>query len=112
MSENRINLTRRDFIKNLGIAAGALAAGPMLLGNAGLALALEPSSDAFVYQVDSYVVMRASALYQSDSSNPLRVSHKNPEIQQLYAEFLGQPLSEESERLLHTTYTSRMGYRN
>ncbi|MDD3165748.1 MAG: [FeFe] hydrogenase, group A [Oscillospiraceae bacterium] len=45
---------------------------------------------------------RAPILYELDKKNPVRFSHENPEIQRLYREFLGKPLSEESHRLLHT----------
>ena len=47
---------------------------------------------------------RIAALYQRDGSMALRASHKNPEIQQLYETFYGQPLSEMAEKMLHTTY--------
>ena len=47
---------------------------------------------------------RMASLYQIDRSLPLRKSHENPEIQTLYREFLGEPLSEKSHELLHTHY--------
>ena len=47
---------------------------------------------------------RMAALYEIDRSLPLRKSHDNPEIQTLYQEFLGEPLSEKAHELLHTTY--------
>ncbi len=50
---------------------------------------------------------RASALYNSDDANELRRSHENPFIKTLYDEFLGEPLSEKSHRLLHTHYQRR-----
>ena len=34
-------------------------------------------------------------------------SHENKEVQQLYHDMLGSPLSETSERLLHTSYAER-----
>lgn len=37
----------------------------------------------------------------------IRKSHENPAIEQLYKEFLGQPLGEMSHKLLHTNYTKR-----
>lgn len=37
----------------------------------------------------------------------IRRSHENPEIQKIYADFLGSPCSELSHHLLHTTYTDR-----
>ncbi|MBR1538188.1 MAG: iron hydrogenase small subunit, partial [Bacteroidales bacterium] len=47
---------------------------------------------------------RARAIYQEDEGKPIRKSHENPDIQKLYKEFLGEPLGERSERLLHTRY--------
>jgi NADH-quinone oxidoreductase subunit G/NADP-reducing hydrogenase subunit HndD len=50
---------------------------------------------------------RMGALYQIDSKEGLRVSHKNEWVQRLYSEFLGQPLGHKSHELLHTHYTKR-----
>lgn len=47
---------------------------------------------------------RAAAVYREDDGKKLRKSHENPDIQKLYKEFLGKPLSEKSEELLHTHY--------
>ena len=47
---------------------------------------------------------RRDALYAEDSGKPLRKSHENPDIQKLYKEFLGEPLSERAHHLLHTHY--------
>jgi NADH-quinone oxidoreductase subunit G/NADP-reducing hydrogenase subunit HndD len=50
---------------------------------------------------------RAEALYREDAGMPIRKSHENPDVQKLYKEFLGKPLSEVSHHLLHTHYTKR-----
>lgn len=50
---------------------------------------------------------RATAIYTEDSNMKIRKSHENPEVQQLYKEFLGKPLGELSHKLLHTHYHSR-----
>ena len=34
----------------------------------------------------------------------MRFSHENPQVQALYKEFLGAPLSEKAEELLHTNH--------
>ncbi len=47
---------------------------------------------------------RAEALYGLDRHKQIRKSHENPDIQKLYKEFLGHPLSEKSHELLHTHY--------
>ena len=50
---------------------------------------------------------RAAALYKEDRRKPLRKSHENPFIIELYKEFLGQPNSEKAHHLLHTHYFDR-----
>ena len=50
---------------------------------------------------------RIDAIYQADRDLPLRKSHDNPEVKQLYEEFLGEPLGHKSHELLHTQYTAR-----
>jgi iron-only hydrogenase group A len=47
---------------------------------------------------------RASAIYKQDRILKYRQAHNNPQIKQLYDEFLGQPLSKKSHHLLHTKY--------
>jgi NADH-quinone oxidoreductase subunit G/NADP-reducing hydrogenase subunit HndD len=47
---------------------------------------------------------RAAAIYREDEGKPVRKSHENPDIQKLYKDFLGEPLGERSEKLLHTRY--------
>ena len=53
---------------------------------------------------------RIAGLYKDDEKSEVRASHLNPEIQQIYKEFFGKPLSEKSHELLHTKYTSRPIY--
>lgn len=50
---------------------------------------------------------RIAAIYREDEGKSLRKSHENPELAKLYEEFLGKPLGELSQRLLHTHYTRR-----
>jgi iron-only hydrogenase group A len=50
---------------------------------------------------------RIQALYKIDQSGKVRVSHQNKEIQKLYDDYLGEPLSEKSHELLHTHYVER-----
>jgi NADP-reducing hydrogenase subunit HndD len=47
---------------------------------------------------------RAAALYREDANKPVRKSHENQYIIQLYKEFLGKPNSEKAHHLLHTKY--------
>jgi NADH-quinone oxidoreductase subunit G/[NiFe] hydrogenase diaphorase moiety small subunit/NADP-reducing hydrogenase subunit HndD len=53
---------------------------------------------------------RARAIYEEDAGKPIRKSHENPEVQKIYKDFLGEPLSEVSHHLLHTTYTPRQRF--
>jgi iron only hydrogenase large subunit-like protein len=50
---------------------------------------------------------RIAAIYREDEGKKLRKSHENPEILQIYREFLGKPLGEKSHHLLHTKYEVR-----
>lgn len=50
---------------------------------------------------------RAEAIYREDEGKPIRKSHENPYIQQLYEECLGKPLSERAHHLLHTHYFNK-----
>jgi len=50
---------------------------------------------------------RINAIYREDEGKKLRKSHENPEIKQIYEEFLKKPLGERSHHLLHTHYTAR-----
>jgi NADP-reducing hydrogenase subunit HndD len=52
----------------------------------------------------SILKARAKAIYEEDSNKPIRVSHENQYILQLYKEFLGEPNSEKAHHLLHTHY--------
>ncbi len=47
---------------------------------------------------------RTAAIYREDAGKPIRKSHENPYIIQLYKEFLGKPMSEKAHHLLHTHY--------
>ena len=60
-----------------------------------------------VEQETDTLIARMRALYTIDKQENLRTSHENPFIQQLYREYLGEPLSEKSHHLLHTRYLDR-----
>jgi len=53
---------------------------------------------------------RKEAIYREDMGMPLRKSHDNPEVQEIYQEFLIKPLGHKSHELLHTHYTPRKRY--
>jgi NADH-quinone oxidoreductase subunit G/NADP-reducing hydrogenase subunit HndD len=50
---------------------------------------------------------RMRSLYEIDDKESIKVSHRNPEIIELYANFLGEPGGHRSHELLHTGYKER-----
>ena len=50
---------------------------------------------------------RREAIVREDRGKEIRYSYKNPEIQKLYREYLGEPYGERAKALLHTGYTAR-----
>ena len=89
------------FIEIMGCPGGCINGGgqpyvkPMFL----------PNEDEDI--LETYRQKRASVLYAEDVNQPIRQSHNNPDIKKIYADFLGKPLSELSEKLLHTHYDSK-----
>lgn len=57
-----------------------------------------------IHDGEELAEVRAKALYALDQKDCLRYSHENEDIKTLYKEFLGQPLSEKAEELLHTDH--------
>ena len=51
--------------------------------------------------------VRAAGLYGEDASMPLRKSHENPEVIQVYDEYLEKPGSHKAHGILHTSYVER-----
>ncbi len=58
----------------------------------------------FLHGDTALLEKRMKGLYSEDERKTLRLSHENPDIQKLYAEYLGEPGSEKAHHLLHTTY--------
>ena len=50
---------------------------------------------------------RAKALYTEDANNPIRKSHENPDMKELYDNYFGEPGSHKAHELLHTHYIKR-----
>ncbi|MEI6499556.1 MAG: NADH-dependent [FeFe] hydrogenase, group A6 [Armatimonadota bacterium] len=57
---------------------------------------------------ESLLQARSAALYNLDEARVIRCSHHNPDIQKLYTEYFGEPLSHKSHELLHTYYYPRL----
>lgn len=55
-----------------------------------------------IHEGCEYYGSRGQKLYALDDANPLRFSHENPAVLDLYHNYLGSPLSERAHHLLHT----------
>ena len=88
------------FIEVMGCPGGCINGG----GQPYVHPTLLPNEDADI--LDTYRAKRASVLYSEDERQVLRQSHNNKDIQKLYKEYLGEPLSEKAEELLHTNYNA------
>lgn len=56
---------------------------------------------------DEIVKKRQEAIYKEDRNKRLRKSHENPQILELYKEYLGEPYGKLAHELLHTHYEER-----
>ncbi|MDA3850759.1 MAG: NADH-dependent [FeFe] hydrogenase, group A6 [Spirochaetaceae bacterium] len=54
---------------------------------------------------------RIAGIYKDDKKSTVRCSHQNPEITEIYKDFLGEPCGHLSHELLHTTYQERTIYK-
>ncbi len=59
---------------------------------------------------DAVRQQRAAGLYSEDERKQVRNCHENPYITKLYDDFLEEPLSRTSHKLLHTKYRQRPQY--
>ena len=70
----------------------------------------QPQQPASVRNFTDLRAIRAKALYDLDASMPVRKSHENEAIKQLYKEYLGEPGSHKAHEILHTSYVKRSVY--
>ncbi len=87
------------FIEIMGCPGGCVTGGGQPIVSARIRNVVDPR------------VLRAEATYEEDREKPVRKSHKNPDIQKLYKDFLGEPNSHKAHELLHTFYTPREKYK-
>jgi iron only hydrogenase large subunit-like protein len=59
------------------------------------------------FTTDAVREARIAAIYREDEGKPLRTSHTNPAVRELYEGYLGSPLGERSHHLLPTRYAPR-----
>lgn len=67
----------------------------------------QPQQPGYIRNTTDVRGLRAKVLYDLDSNNPIRKSHENPAIKELYATYLKEPGSHKAHRLLHTSYIKR-----
>ena len=70
----------------------------------------QPIVDAATQGEVNVFELRANAIYEEDRSLPCRLSHENPFVKKLYADYFGEPNGHKAHHLLHTTYTARELY--
>ena len=92
----KLKVSRRNFLKISGIISAGI-----VMGFKSVALAAQKLADKFLNRIQ--------AAYAQDTVMSLRKSQDNPQVQSLYTDFLGRPLGELSESLLHTNYVNRSG---
>lgn len=104
LDQIRAGTSKYHFIEIMGCPGGCINGG----GQPYVRDVFLPNEDDDI--MDTYIQKRAQALYAEDEAQVLRQSHKNPQIQKLYDEYLGKPNSHKAHHLLHTTYNPREGF--
>ena len=105
MDEVRAGTSKYAFIEIMGCPGGCVAGG----GQPYVKPCFLPNEDIDI--LDTYKEKRANALYSEDERPVIRQSHNNPQIKQLYADYLGKPLSHKAHELLHTTYSAKKRFK-
>ena len=106
LDEIREGKSLYQFIEIMGCPGGCVAGG----GQPYVKPCFLPNEEDDI--LDTYRDKRANALYSEDEGRPLRVSHKNPQIIDLYKNFLGEPNSHKAHELLHTTYSAKERFKD
>ena len=106
LDEIREGKSEYQFIEIMGCPGGCVAGG----GQPFVKPCFLPDEDDNI--LDTYKEKRANALYSEDEGRPLRVSHKNPQIIELYEKFLGEPNSHKAHKLLHTSYSAKERFKD
>ena len=83
------------FIEIMGCPGGCVNGGGM------------PQVPASIRNFTDIRALRAKVLYDLDSSMPIRKSHENPAIKELYDTYFGEPGSHKAHEILHTSYVKR-----
>ncbi len=67
----------------------------------------QPIQPASVHQTEDIRAKRASVLYNIDKNMPLRKSHDNPVLKEVYEDYFEKPGSHKAHEAFHTTYVKR-----
>ena len=67
----------------------------------------QPIVDSSYRNFHDVRAIRAKGLYELDKNKPLRKSHENPDIIEMYKTYFGKPGSEKAHHVLHTKYIER-----
>lgn len=59
-----------------------------------------------IHEGIEYAASRGDKLWNMDANAKIRFSHENEDVQNLYKEYFGKPLSEKSHHLLHTDHNA------
>ena len=57
-----------------------------------------------IHEGEEWAERRTKVLRHLDAKSQIRYSHENPEVQKLYTDYLGEPMSGLAEKLLHTDH--------
>lgn len=71
----------------------------------------QPIKSSKIRETVNVAQKRSEAMYSIDERSTIRLSHKNPVLQKIYQEFLGEPGGHLAHELLHTHYEAREKYR-
>lgn len=92
--------SKYDFIEIMGCPGGCINGG----GQPFVKELFLPNEDDDI--LNTYARKRAEVLYSIDKNKPVRRSHLNKDIIKLYKDFLSEPGSQLSHKLLHTHYNA------
>lgn len=70
----------------------------------------QPIIDETKITREEAIKLRAKALYTADKASKYRKSYENPQVKQIYDEFLGEPNGKKSHQMLHTHYNKKEVY--
>ncbi|MEG2450766.1 MAG: NADH-dependent [FeFe] hydrogenase, group A6 [Clostridia bacterium] len=91
----RAGKAKYDFIEIMGCPGGCVNGGG------------QPIQHSSIRNNTDIQALRASVLYGEDENLPIRKSHENPVVKELYDTYLEKPGSHKAHEILHTTYVKR-----